>query len=76
VLDVWNKCELNNIFSNIPTDFINYINYVNNGIVSMQIKYINDTINIIEMPLNQEYIKNNIKNQLSNAKKWCAKYSF
>ena len=76
VLDVWNKCELNNIFSNIPTDFINYINYVNNGIVSMQIKYINDTINIIEMPINQEYIKNNIKNQISNAKKWCAKYSF
>ena len=76
VLDIWNKCELNNIFSNIPSDFINYINNINNEIVSMQIKYINDTINIIEQPPNPDYIKKNITNQMNIAKIWCAKYGF
>ena len=72
------KKTINRIFVKIPNDFIEKIKLINTEIIDLQIKSINNSINIIKT---KKYITDikwydeTIKLQIQNATEWCKKYN-
>ena len=81
VLDEWNNNAglntINQLFTEIPTLFIDKIKDINKQIINIQIHSINNIINIIntKVNLNKEWKKENLKNQINNAINWCIRYN-
>ena len=81
VLDEWNNNAglntINQLFTEIPTLFIDKIKDINKQIINIQIHSINNIINIINTKtnLNKEWKKENLKNQINNAINWCIRYN-
>jgi len=81
VLDEWNKNTgvntINQLFTEIPSLFIDKIKDINKQIINIQIQSINNIINIIntKINLNKEWKKENLKNQINNAINWCIRYN-
>ena len=72
------KTTINSIFVKIPNEFVEKIKLINNEIIYLQIKSINNSINIIKT---KKYITDikwydeTIKLQIKNATEWCKKYN-
>jgi len=81
VLEKWNKYEcktINRIFKEIPIDFIDKIKEINIEIIDLQIKSINNTIDIIKnnkIVNDKKWYESTIKLQIEKAKQWCKKYN-
>lgn len=87
VLDLWNKIEIINMnikniidlkekkINKIYNTFLKKLNIINNNLEEIQIKNINDTINIIENTPSESFLINNYNSQINIAKDWCEKYN-
>jgi len=81
VLENWNKYEaktINYIFKQIPTDFIDKIKEINIEIIDVQIKSINNTIDIIKnnkIQNDKKWYDTTVKLQIQKAMQWCKKYN-
>jgi 23S rRNA U2552 (ribose-2'-O)-methylase RlmE/FtsJ len=81
VLENWNKYEgqtINYIFKKIPNDFIDKIKEINIEIIDLQIKSINNTIDIIKTNKilnNKKWYDATVKLQIQKAIQWCKKYN-
>ena len=83
VLNQWNSYNsetINQLFKEIPIQFIEKINEINREIVDSQINSINNAINIIKK---QKYVTNSyiyssemtVEKQIKYAKDWCKRYN-
>jgi len=81
VLKQWNKYTdktINYIFEKIPIDFIKKIKEINKEIIDLQVKSINNAIEIIKtnkVANNKNWYDTNIELHIKNAKEWCKKYN-
>ena len=81
VLENWNKYEaqtINYIFKQIPCDFIDKIKEINIEIIDVQIKSINNTIDIIKnnkIQNDKKWYDTTVKLQIQKAMQWCKKYN-
>jgi 23S rRNA U2552 (ribose-2'-O)-methylase RlmE/FtsJ len=79
VLEKWNKdtsLTINQLFDEIPTEFIKQVININKKIVYEQIKVINSIMNVYynKLNLNEQWKKENFKKQYELSVEWCKKY--
>jgi 23S rRNA U2552 (ribose-2'-O)-methylase RlmE/FtsJ len=81
ILNNWNQMNendktINQLFDDIPQEFIKQIKEINKKIVIEQIKIINNVIHIYHNKLNLDnhWKHQNLKKQYDNAVSWCNKY--
>lgn len=82
ILYLWNNnnrdnklFNYNSLFNDTPISFINFISTINYHTINHQVKYINDTIDIIKNKKNDYWYETNRKKQHDNASKWCIKFN-
>ena len=82
VLKEWNKYDnytINQLFDEIPEQFIANMKIINKNIIDIQIQNIINTIKLLhnrdKYINNSQWKQNNIQLQFDNAKKWCEKYN-
>lgn len=80
ILNIWNNLpKSKSIISiiedyNLNDDIINIIEKSNKQLNDIQIKYINETINLIKKPMNRNDLLDNNNNQLKNSNIWINYY--
>ena len=72
IIDILTKFynNVDNLYIELPNNFIDIIKKYNNIFVQNQINYINDILKF-----NCKNINERIKNQIKNSKEWCEKYN-
>ena len=75
LLENYKENKYYDININLDEEFINSMKHYNTWYVNNQILYLDKVLNLFEeKKLNEEYVENCLKTQISNAVKWCNKY--
>ena len=77
ILVMWEEnkdIEINTILNGIPIGFMNLLSRINYNTIQLQIKYINDTIDLIENNKTDQWYNENKEKQNELALSWCIEY--